>query len=140
MSNVTYPWYAKGGVFRTREDVPDLSTREGFIEAIVTAGNYIADHAGNILGEYPSLLCELSITANFRFDELPTIDVRRSHISCRPGIYPQNDASGDTLEAVARDMYQEIIECDEKHPDEVPDANEEGKMYGQRLRKLGVVV
>ena len=60
---------------------PDLSTRQGFIEAIEQAGQYIRDHASNLLGEYPSLLCEFDITARFRFDAVPTVEIRREHIA-----------------------------------------------------------
>lgn len=76
----------------------NLSTRGGFIEAIKSAGRYIEDHAENILGEYPSLLTDLTITANFRFDEVPTVEVRRSHIACASTEYPQNNAHADDLE------------------------------------------
>lgn len=77
---------------------PDLSTRQGFIEAIEQAGEYIRDHASNLLGEYPSLLCEMDITARFRFNEAPTVEVRRSHIACASTEYPQNNAHADSLE------------------------------------------
>lgn len=33
---------------------PDLSCRDGFVEAIKAAGEYIAEHADNLLGEYPN--------------------------------------------------------------------------------------
>ncbi len=62
--------------------MPNYQTREGFIETIRQAGEYIADHAENLLGEYPSLLSEMDITARFRFDEVPTIEVRRKHLTC----------------------------------------------------------
>ena len=68
--------------------MPNYQTREGFIETIRQAGEYIADHAENLLGEYPSLLSEMDITARFRFDEVPTIEVRREHISCEIAQYP----------------------------------------------------
>lgn len=118
----------------------NLSTRGGFIEAIKSAGRYIVDHAENILGEYPSLLTELTITANFRFDEVPTVEVTRGHVVCDAASYPQNSADVDTLEKIARDMYREIEEHDAKHPDEVPHANEQRRLYGDRLHKLGVVL
>ena len=117
----------------------NLSTRDGFIEAIKSAGLYIADHAENILGEYPSLLCEMDITARFRFDEVPTVEVRRLHIAAPQSEYPQNKADVDTLEKIARDMYREIIYWDELHPNEIP-AKDEKALYGKRLRALGVVL
>lgn len=135
------PWYAKGGIFKEPQARnSELSTRGGFIEAIQRSGQYIADHAENLLGEYPSLLCEMDITARFRFDEVPTIEVRRSHIAVPQCDYPQNSADVDTLEKIARDMYREIEEHDAKHPDEVPHANEQRRLYGDRLHKLGVVL
>lgn len=70
---------------------PNLSTRQGFIEAIRQAGLYIADLAENILGDYPSLLCEMDVTAHFRFDEPVTIEVRRLHIACDKEDYPAQD-------------------------------------------------
>jgi len=118
----------------------DLQTREGFIDAIKQAGNYIRDHASNLLGEYPSLLCEMDIVATFRFDELPCIEVKRRHICCHEGLYPQNSADVDTLEKICRDMYREIEEHDAKHPDEVPTADDTRALYGDRLRALGVVL
>lgn len=98
----------------------DLSTRGGFIETIQRIGQYIADNAANLLGEYPSLLCEMDITARFRFDEAPTVEVRRLHIAAPQSEYPQNKADVDTLEKIARDMYREIEEHDAKHPALVP--------------------
>lgn len=118
----------------------DFSTRGGFVEAIRAAGLYIADHAGNLLGEYPSALHELTVTANLRFDEPPTIDVRRTHFVCDAASYPQNSADVDTLEKIARDMYREIEEHDARHPDEVPRAHEERRLYGDRLHRLGVAL
>ena len=67
---------------------PNLSSREGFVEAIKQAGLYIADHAENLLGEYPALLSELDITAHFRFDEPVTVELRRLHIACDKEDYP----------------------------------------------------
>lgn len=59
----------------------DLDTREGFIAAIRDSGQYIIDHAEGLLGEYPgALLGDMSITASFRFDCVPTITVTREHI------------------------------------------------------------
>lgn len=118
----------------------DLSTRDGFIEAIQCAGRYIEEHAATLLGEYPSLLAELDITARFRFDSVPTVEVRREHIACESGQYPQNSADVDTLEKIARDMYREIEEHDARHPDEVPRAHEERRLYGDRLHRLGVAL
>lgn len=68
----------------------NLATRESFVEAIKQAGLYIADHAENLLGEYPALLSEMDITAHFRFDEPVTIEVRRLHIACDKEDYPKN--------------------------------------------------
>lgn len=66
----------------------NLATRGSFVEAIREAGLYIADHAENLLGEYPALLSELDITAHFRFDEPVTVEVRRLHIACDKEDYP----------------------------------------------------
>ena len=118
----------------------DLGTRGGFIEAIQCAGRYIEEHAANLHGEYPSLQTELDETARFRFDSVPTVEVRREHIACESGQCPQNGADVDTLEKIARDMYREIEEHDAKHPDEVPSAHEERRLYGDRLHKLGVAL
>ena len=74
---------------------PDLSTRQGFIEAIEQAGQYIRDHASNLLGEYPSLLCEFDITARFRFDAVPTVEIRREHIAAPLDEYQQRRAGAD---------------------------------------------
>lgn len=73
----------------------DLGTRDGFISAIQRAGRYIEEHAENLLGEYPSLLSELDITARFRFDSVPTVEVRREHIACDSYQYPHNSAAAD---------------------------------------------
>lgn len=66
----------------------DLSTREGFIAAIEQAGRYIADHAESLLGDYPSGLNELTITAVFDFASPPCIDVKRRHFVLPPDKYP----------------------------------------------------
>lgn len=66
----------------------NLATRGSFVEAIREAGLYIADHAENLLGEYPALLSELDITAHFRFDEPVTVELRRLHIACGKEDYP----------------------------------------------------
>lgn len=68
--------------------MPNYQTREGFIEAIRQAGEYITDHADNLLGEYPALLSEMDLTVHFRYCELVTIDVKRQHIVCERGQYP----------------------------------------------------
>lgn len=73
----------------------NLATRESFVEAIKQAGLYIADHAENLLGEYPALLSEIDITAHFRFDEPVTVEVRRLHISCDKEEYPKQNESKD---------------------------------------------
>lgn len=59
----------------------DLSTRDEAIEAIKAAGEYISEHAGNILGDYPSGLVELDIEVSAKFDcsDAVCIDVRRKH-------------------------------------------------------------
>lgn len=123
---------------------PDLSTRQGFIEAIEQAGQYIRDHASNLLGEYPSLLCEFDITARFRFDAVPTVEIRREHIAAPLDEYQQRRAvapsDADSVEKVCRDMYWEIIDHDAKHPDEVPPADDKRALYGARLQALGVVL
>lgn len=60
----------------------DLKTREGFVLAIKDCGQYIIDHAENILGEYPgALLSSLDITASIGFDCVPTVSVKREHIA-----------------------------------------------------------
>lgn len=66
----------------------DLSTRECFIVAIEEAGRYIADHAESLLGDYPSGLNELTITAVFDFASPPCIDVKRRHFVLPPDKYP----------------------------------------------------
>lgn len=59
----------------------DLGTREGYLAAIRDSGQFIIDHAEGLLGEYPgALLSEMSITASFRFDCVPTLTVTREHI------------------------------------------------------------
>lgn len=69
--------------------IVDLSTRDGFVEAIRSAGRYIEAHAENLLGEYPSLLCGFKITADFSFECVPTVKVERSHIVCDESGYPK---------------------------------------------------
>lgn len=44
----------------------------------------------------------------------------------------------DSVEQVALDMLDEIIERDERHPDEMPVPDEERRMYATRLNRLGV--
>lgn len=67
----------------TRHEFRDLRTREGFIGAIKDCGQYIIDHAEGLLGEYPgAALSDMTITASFRFDCLPTVSVDREHIVC----------------------------------------------------------
>lgn len=64
-----------------RKEFRDLGTREGFIAAIKDCGQYIIDHAEGLLGEYPgAALSDMSITANFRFDFVPTVTVNREHL------------------------------------------------------------
>ncbi len=60
----------------------DLSTKDNAIEAIKAVGEYISDHADNILGEYPSGLVELTIEVSAKFDcsDIMFIDVRRKHV------------------------------------------------------------
>lgn len=59
----------------------DLGTRDGMLGMIRAMGEYVADHAENILGEYPGeLLCGIDVTARFRFDEFPTVEVTREHV------------------------------------------------------------
>lgn len=59
----------------------DLGTREGMLGMIRAMGEYVADHAENILGEYPGeALCGIDVTARFRFGEFPTIEVTREHV------------------------------------------------------------
>lgn len=59
----------------------DLGTREGMLEMIRAMGEYIVDHAENILGEYPGeALCGVDVTAKFRFGEFPTVTVTREHV------------------------------------------------------------
>lgn len=54
-------------------------------------------------------------------------------------ISDKNEPS-DSLESVALDMYREIIAHDERHPDEMPPADDERAAYGTRLNALGVAV
>nr|DAM66055.1 MAG TPA: hypothetical protein [Caudoviricetes sp.] len=60
----------------------DLSTRDKAIESIKAAGEYISEHAGNILGDYPSGLVELDIEVSAKFDrsDVVCVDVRRKHV------------------------------------------------------------
>lgn len=60
----------------------DLSTRDNAIESIKAVGEYISDHADNIIGEYPSGLVELTIEVSAKFDcsDIMCIDVRRKHV------------------------------------------------------------
>lgn len=60
-----------------------LETRNDVIDAIKAAGEYITDHAENILGEYPSGLVELNISAKFNRDEVVCVDVSRTHVVTR---------------------------------------------------------
>lgn len=116
----------------------NLSTRSGFIEAIKSAGRYIEEHAENILGEYPSLLTGLTVTANFRFDEVPTVEITRGHIVCDAASYPQNSADSDTLESVATDLFAWIDGVLNKNwCMELPGDLER---YKTRLEALGVVL
>ena len=116
----------------------NLSTRDGFIEAIKSAGLYIADHAENILGEYPSLLTGLTVTANFRFDEVPTVEITRGHIVCDADSQPPSSANTDTLESVAIDLYSWIDGVLNKNwCMELPSDLER---YKTRLAALGVVL
>lgn len=117
-----------------------FGTREEFIKTIEQAGEYIRDHASNLLGEYPSLLHAMDITAKFRFGEPVSVEVKRGHFTCEASAYPQNSADVDTLEKICRDMYREIIRNDEAHPDEVPPADDTRALYGDRLQALGVVL
>lgn len=116
----------------------NLSTRGGFIEAIKSAGRYIEEHAENILGEYPSLLTDLTVTANFRFDEVPTVEITRGHVVCDAASYPQNNADSDTLESVATDLFAWIDGVLNKNwCMELPGDLER---YKTRLEALGVVL
>lgn len=45
----------------------------------------------------------------------------------------------DSVERVALDMLEEISEWDARHPDEIPDAGDERRLYSARLSALGVV-
>lgn len=58
----------------------DMSSREAAIKSIKAVGEYIADHADNLLGEYPSDLVSLSIKADFDMSGVLCVDVARSHI------------------------------------------------------------
>lgn len=68
---------------------PPFENREQLVQAIMEAGRYIADHAENLLGEYPSLLNKLDITARVRFDEPTSVEIRRVHFVCAPTDYPE---------------------------------------------------
>lgn len=50
----------------------------------------------------------------------------------------EQDEPSDTLEQVARDMFCEILARDERHPDEMPPADDGRTQYGTRLKALGV--
>lgn len=63
-------------------------TRDDLVHEIKTAGQYIVDHAENLLGEYPSLLSEMDLVVHFRFDEATTIEVNRIHLVCDKQKYP----------------------------------------------------
>ena len=114
----------------------DLRTREGFVDAIEQAGSYIHDHASNLLGEYPSLLNELDIVATFRFDEPPSVEVKRRHIVCSEGLYPQSGAN--SLEQIAKDM----MTCLEAHAEAKlpPHGATVVDHYRERLEALGVAL
>lgn len=59
----------------------DLGTREGMLGTIRAVGEYVADHAENLLGEYPGeAMCGIDVTARIRFDEYPTVTVTREHV------------------------------------------------------------
>ena len=59
----------------------DLGTRDGMLGMVRAMGEYIVDHAENILGEYPGeALCGVDVTARFRFGEFPTVTVTREHV------------------------------------------------------------
>ena len=76
----------------------DLSTRESFVETIRKAGNYIADHAENILGDYRSLLSELRVTAVFDYQSPAYIDVQRRHFVCSADEYPTESESDEAMQ------------------------------------------
>ena len=57
-----------------------MATRDEAIESIKAAGEYIADNAENILGEYPCGIVELSVNAKFDASHVLCVDVRRTHI------------------------------------------------------------
>lgn len=57
-----------------------MRTKGEAIDAIKATGEYIADNAGNILGEYPSGLVEMRISAKFDASNVVCIDVSRTHI------------------------------------------------------------
>lgn len=93
----------------------DLSTREGFIEAIEEAARYIADHAESLLGDYPSGLNELTITAVFDFATPPCIDVKRSHFVLPPEKYPAQAERARFL-----DLFGILREESTEEPGETP--------------------
>ena len=58
-----------------------MNSKEEYVEEIRKAGRYIADHAENLLGEYPSLITgELRITAILGVEAIPTVKIEREHI------------------------------------------------------------
>lgn len=120
---------------------PDLSTRQGFIEAIEQAGEYIRDHASNLLGEYPSLLCEFDITARFRFDAVPTVEIRREHIAAPLDEYQQRRAYGATWEQDGVCLYDVLDRvscwcCRNKNQRELRAIHDHLPRYWQQLLAL----
>lgn len=83
---------------------PDFSSREALIDSVKAAGQYIVDHASNIVGEYPSLICGFSISVDFKHDEALSLSINRQHIVCDIEEYPQQNGLADT----AAELYHWI--------------------------------
>lgn len=83
----------------------DLGTREGMLGLVRSIGEYISDNAENILGEYPSGLCGFDVTAHFRFDAYPTVEIRREHVLTARGGEHSGQQSGSD---VAKEIIQSL--------------------------------
>ncbi|MEG0375271.1 MAG: hypothetical protein RR672_06515 [Raoultibacter sp.] len=57
-----------------------MSKRQDAIDGIKAVGEYITDHADNLLGEYPSGLVRMSISVELDGSSFLCIDVSRTHV------------------------------------------------------------
>lgn len=90
---------------------PDFSSREALIDSVKAAGQYIVDHASNIVGDYPSLMCGLRLSFDFSHDKALTLGINREHIVCDLDKYPQQkqlEPQYEQLQQVARDLFMAI--------------------------------